>query len=88
LGLVAAVGWLLWQLARILLGGRSAGVTRTRKKNTHFNVDGSPKVEYMSQIAASVAAARYEHDFGQSMNTYPCADGGHYHIGHAQRKSR
>lgn len=86
LGVIAGIGWLLWQILRLLLGGRQGTAVRPRKKNTHFNVDGSPKVEYASQLAATAAASRYEHDFGQSMNTYPCADGGHYHIGHTQRK--
>lgn len=88
LGMVAAIGWVLWQLVGLLQGGRSTIATRTRKKHTHFNVDGSAKVEYASKIAASVAATKYERDFGQVMNTYPCAEGGHYHIGHAMGKKR
>ncbi len=58
--------------------------TRRRGANAHFNRDGSAKRSYSSVSDAAAAAVEYEHDFGQHMNPYRCADGKHWHIGHAR----
>ncbi len=57
---------------------------RHRGANAHFNRDGSAKRTYASASEAAAAAMEYEHDFGQHMNPYRCADGKHWHIGHAR----
>lgn len=68
----------------LLLRGALRTPTRPRRGlNAHVNADGSSKRSYRSASAAAAAALEYQHDFGQRMNPYRCAEGDHWHIGHA-----
>ncbi len=68
----------------LLLRGALKAPSRPRRGlHAHINADGSAKRAYRSAPEAAAAAAEYQHDFGQRMNPYKCAQGDHWHIGHA-----
>lgn len=68
----------------LLLRGALRAPSRPRRgMNAHINADGSAKRSYHSAPEAAAAALEYQHDFGPRMNPYKCAQGDHWHIGHA-----
>lgn len=65
-------------------GTSSRGTTITRGANSHLNADGTPKKAYLNIDEAQNAALDYFNDRGEKMSAYRCADGNHFHIGHAK----
>jgi len=81
-GAIALVVWFVL----VLLRGSSKPVRKGRRgSNSHFNADGSVKIEYESVRIAKEAARKHELDFGGRMNSYRCESGRHFHIGHNKR---
>ena len=56
-----------------------------RKPNSHYNKDGSEKINYITFNQASAAAHDYQMRLNKKMHPYKCRDGEHYHIGRAKK---
>ena len=78
-GAVLAGVW--WLLDTIGAAGR-APVRRGR--NSHYNADGSAKVEYATRSDAVAAGERLSARDGAHMSAYRCAEGRHWHVGHTR----